>query len=100
MVSGVRWIIFYIVLMNGDMGGVWVIKYGDLWVMLGEMWIMECVVGIGIATCPFPKSRNPYFLIIHPHLSKLSDNLLKPAFFDYSGSHKINYIIHTYVDSF
>ena len=30
IVGEVRWIIFYIVLMNGDMGGVWVIKYGDL----------------------------------------------------------------------
>ena len=68
-VSGVRWIIFYIVLMNGDMGGVWVIKYGDLW----GMWDWNCVVGIGGATHHFWKSRNPYFLTIYPHLTKLSD---------------------------
>ena len=53
-------------LVNGDMGGI----SGELW----GMWDWNCVVGIGGATHHFWKTRNPYFLTIYPHLSKLSDN--------------------------
>ena len=52
------------------MGGIMVKTSGDLW----GMWDLNCVVGIGGATHHFWKSRNPYFLTIYPHLSKLSDN--------------------------
>ena len=65
IVGGLWWV-------NGGMGGIMGGISGDLW----GMWDWNCVVGIGGATCHFWKSRNPYFLTICPHLSKLSDNSL------------------------
>lgn len=56
---------------------IWLIKYGKSW-LKGQKWLVKwgLIKGCGSvsATPALRKTRNPYFLIIHPLSIELSDN--------------------------